>query len=30
MLEGKTAKEIEKVLDGKVREILLQLTNIKK
>tara|TARA_R110002153_G_scaffold92965_1_gene225373 strand:+ start:66 stop:539 length:474 start_codon:yes stop_codon:yes gene_type:complete len=30
MLEGKTAKEIENVLDGKVREILLQLTNIKK
>ena len=30
MLEGKTAKEIEKVLDDKVREILLQLTSIKK
>ena len=30
MLEGKTAKQIEGVLEGKVREILTQLANIKK
>jgi hypothetical protein len=30
MLEGKTAKEIEKVLESKVREILFQLSTVKK
>jgi len=30
MLEGKTPKQIESVLEGKVREILTQLANIKK